>query len=241
METHDLANGGQVKKYHVALMINTGTSAAPVWTQIKKTTDNTITMNATTKDLDFIVDESPTTVLDQYKPSMNTPLTMFKGEEDYNYVFDKFYKQAVGNDAVTDILIVFLQEKDGTAYKAWKSKCVLVFDSMSPTEGTITPNINFNGTTDKGTVTITNGNPVFTSTAETEFTLTVNVKHSSAAVAGATVMVGGTTKTTDASGNADFVVKDGEMYTVGATDGTHEAADVFTAAKATTSIELTLV
>ena len=241
MKAYDLANGGQVKKYHVGVLINTGTSESPVWTQIKKTTDNTVTMNAVTRDLDFITDESPTTVLDQYKISMSTPLTMFKGEDDYNYIFGKLYNQATGNEAVTDILIVFLQEKNGNVYKAWKSKCVLVFDSMSPTESTITPAIKFNGTTEKGTVVITNGNPIFTSDTETEFNITINVKYSSENVTGADVMLGGVTKKTDSSGNATFIVKDDVLYTVGATDGTHEASEVFTADSATTSIDLTLV
>lgn len=237
----DLQNGDIVKKYHIALYLNKGTSAVPVWFRIKKSTDNTITMNAETTDRDFIADESPTTVIERYKPSLSEPITMFKGEEDYEFTFDKFYKQAVGKEANTECLIVFLNAKTGTAYKAWKTDCVLVFDNMTPTESTITVGINFNGTTDKGTVTSNNGQPVFSSDTETGFTYTVTVtSDGETAVSGATVQIGGVEKTTGTDGKAEFTLIDGNTYTLGATDGTDSYAEVFEADDSTTSKTVTL-
>ena len=160
----DLADGGFVKKYHVALFLQTGTTSTPVWTRIKKSTDNTITMNAETKDFDFIADEAPTTMLDRYKPSLSQPLTMIKGEDDYEYFFDKFFAQATGADAETEICIVFFNAETATAgtYQAWKAPCLMVFDNMNPVEGTITANINFNAGTTLGTATVDNGELEFT-------------------------------------------------------------------------------
>lgn len=236
-----LATGTLIKKYHVALFINTGTSDVPVWTRIQKSTDNTITMNAVTQDFDFIVDESPTTILDQYKPSLSQPITMYKGNDDYDYFFDHFFSLKTGDDAVTDVLIVFYAEDVSNAYKAWKANCVMVMDNMNPVESTITANINFNGTVDTGTAVVTSGVPVYTSDDETEYVLTVNVKLSSANVEGASVMINGVTKTTDSSGNATFTLIDGTTYTIGATNGTNEIADVFVGASATTTMDLVLV
>ena len=236
-----LATGTMVKKYHVALFINTGTTAVPVWTRIQKSTDNTIAMNAETKDFDYIVDESPTTEVDRYKPSLSQPLTMYKGNTDYEFFFNKFFAQSTGDDAHSDILIVFYAADVASAFKAWKSSCVLVLDNMNPVESTITANINFNGTTDKGTAVVTAGVPVFTSTAETEFQMTVNVKLVAANVEGATVDIGGVRKLTDSSGNAVFTLIDGQTYVVGAWDATHEISDKFVAAVATTTMNLVIV
>ena len=45
-----LTDGAMIKKYHVALFINTGTPLVPVWKRIEKSTDNTLTMNGETKE-----------------------------------------------------------------------------------------------------------------------------------------------------------------------------------------------
>lgn len=232
--------GTMVKKYHVALFINTGTPTVPVWKRIKKSTDNTITMNAETQTFDYIADESPSMEIDRYSPSLSQPVTMYKGEDDFEFFFDKFFNQAVGADAHAEVLIVFYSHAVATSYKAWKSSCVLVLDNMNPVESTITANVNFNGTTEKGTAAVTAGVPVFTGDTTAEFVLTVNVKYSAANVAGATVQVGGVTKLTDSSGNATFTILDGETYTVGATDGTHEAAEVFVADDQVVTMNLVL-
>ena len=238
----NLADGGIVKKYHVALFLNKGTPESPDWFRIKKSTDNTITMNATTNDYDFIADEIPTTILEHYDPSLSQPLTMVKGQPDYEYFFSKFFAQDTGNDAVTEILIVFFNElTSGTSYKAWKSECSLVFDNMNPVESTITANINFSGTTAKGTATVTNGVPVFAAAEETWFAYTVTVNYSAAPVEGATVILGGTTKVTGADGKAVFTIKDGATYVLGAYDGDgHDYSEVFEAASATTSKSITV-
>ena len=64
--------GTMIKKYHVALFLNGGTTTGPEWKQIKKSTDNTITMNAETQTFDYITDESPTTEINRYAPSLSS-------------------------------------------------------------------------------------------------------------------------------------------------------------------------
>lgn len=236
-----LADGTMIKKHHVALFLNTGTSASPVWKQIKKSTDNTITMNPETMTFDYIVDESPTDEVDRYKPSLSQPITMYKGENDYEYLFNKFFEQDTGTDAHSQILIVFYGHSVATSYKAWKSDCILVIDNMNPVESTITANINFNGTTDKGTAAVTAGVPVFIGDTTTEFVMTFTVQVGGDDVVGATVQCGGVTKLTNADGEASFTLLDGETYTVGATNGTKNAAAVFEADIKNPSMTLTLV
>ena len=236
-----LAAGTMIKKFHVALFLNTGTDVSPVWKQIKKSTDNTISMNPETQTFDYIVDESPTTEIDRYAPSLSQPLTMYKGEADYEFIFGKFFDQASGADAHSQILIVFYGADVSSEYKAWKCDCVLAMDNMNPVESTITVNITFNGTTDKGTAAVTAGVPVFTSTAQTEFVMTFTATVSAVAEEGATIQCGGVTKLTDANGEASFTLIDGETYTVGVTNGTEEKSDIFVADSEVDTMTLAMV
>lgn len=233
--------GTMIKKYHVALFLNGGTTSVPVWKQIKKSTDNTITMNAETQTFDYITDESPTTEINRYAPSLSQPVTMYKGEEDYEFVFDKFFDQAVGADAHSEILIVFYGADVTSSYKAWKASCILQIDNMNPVESTITATITFNGTTDKGTAAVTDGVPVFTGTSSTEFAYTVTATtDGSTPIEGATVVIGGVEKTTDADGEAVFNLIDGETYVIGAYKAALEDSAIETVDADTPAITLTL-
>ena len=233
--------GTMIKKYHVALFLNGGTPTEPEWKQIKKSTDNTITMNAETQTFDYITDESPTTEINRYAPSLSQPITMYKGEPDYEFVFDKFFNQAVGAAAHSDILIVFYGADDSSAYKAWKASCILQIDNMNPVESTITATITFNGTTDKGTVVVTDGVPEFTSSAVTEFAYTVTaISDGEDPIKGATVVIGGVEKTTDEEGKAVFYLINGKTYFIGAYKGTLEDSAVATVNSGSPTITLTL-
>ena len=234
--------GTMIKKYHVALFLNGGTETVPEWKQIKKSTDNTITMNAETQTFDYITDESPTTEINRYAPSLSQPVTMYKGEPDYEFVFDKFFNQAVGAAAHSEILIVFYGADFASAYKAWKASCILQIDNMNPVESTITATITFNGTTDKGTAVVTDGVPVFTGTTVTEFAYTVTATtDGSTPIEGATVVIGGVEKTTDSSGEAVFNLLNGETYVIGAYKGSLKDSAVKTVDSNTPAITLTLV
>lgn len=164
MKVNKLEKGEQVKKYHVALLVNSGTKIAAKWVQIEKSTDNTITMNAETEDRDFITDTNSTTILKKYKPSMSEPITLFKGNADYEFFWDKFYKMSAGAAAESEILVVFMNEEpsDGK-YSAWKCDCVCICDNFNPVDSVLTFSINFNGTVKTGTVSISeDGEPTFT-------------------------------------------------------------------------------
>jgi len=231
--------GVMVKKFHQLFFINSGTESVPVWAQIKKATDNAIAMNPETSVRDYIVDESPTTVLERYAPGMSFPITMYKGEADYEYFYDKFYNLKTGADADTQMLFVDYAH-GSSSFNAWLADVVVVIDNMNPVDSTITANITINGTVDQGTATVTAGVPVFTSTTVTEFQQTVNVKLVAANVEGATVDIGGVRKLTDSSGNAVFTLVDGLEYVIGAWDATHEATDMFEADTGTATINLVI-
>lgn len=138
-----------IHKTKVVPFINTGTHASPVWTQIKKSTSFTLSMNPQTKTFDFISSENPQNEIDSYQPSLAQELTMFKGEPDYEAIFEMLYTRATGGDAHRDALIVFYKETaeylpDGaedteTVYKAWKIDALVTINQMD----TVNENIGF--------------------------------------------------------------------------------------------------
>lgn len=214
---------GIVKKHLIALYLNAGTPGTPDWFRIKKSTALDLALNPETKEYDYIVDESPTTELDKYKPSINQALTMYKGEPDYEYVFNKFYNLAAGEDAKTEALIVYMQESAGAStYKAWKTDAIISINDMNAVDSTITFDIMFGGTTKKGTATVTDGVPTFSETGgPSEINLTVTVEDSgSDPVEGATVTINGVSKDTDASGEAVFTVLNNAAFAVAAKKNT---------------------
>lgn len=156
-----------VKKWKIAPFINKGTALSPEWVRIKKSTAFDLTLNGETSQYDYISDESPTTELLRYAPSLSQALTMYKGEEDYNLVFDLFYELKTGSEAHKEILIAFFMESeegsdDKTYYKAWKSDAVLVVSDLNSVDSTISFDINFGGTISRGYVTLDSSNkPTF--------------------------------------------------------------------------------
>lgn len=164
-----LEAGGELKKYHVALFVTEAGAGAPTWTQVCKSTDNTITLNAQTAERDFIVDHAPTTIIERYSPSLSEPLTLVKGESDYDFFWKKFYELPVGTKAKGKMLIVFYndEEKAGgkSKFKSWLCNVLFTFDNLNPVDGTLTVNTNINGTITKGTCEVAGNVPTFTAAA----------------------------------------------------------------------------
>ena len=210
-----VSDGTMLKKHHVGLWLNDGTYETPKWVRIKKSTENTITMNAETREVDYIVDENPTTILDKYKPSLSQPIVMYKGEPDFEFVFDKFFNQSVGADAEGEVLIVFYGADGGEGRaKAWRSKCVFTIDNLNPVDSTITVGIDFAGTTEKVEVDTDLNIYELGSKDETVDQIIKVVNGEAEEVEGATVEIDGVKKTTDAEGKATFKLISGKTYAV---------------------------
>lgn len=159
--------GDLVKKTKVVPFINTGTSENPAWTQIKKSTSFTLSMNPQTKTFDFISSETPQNEIDSYQPSLAQSLTMFKGEPDYDAIFDMLFHRATGADAHRDALIVFYKESCATEeeppktyYKAWKIDALVTINQMDTVNENIDFDLALNEITD-GAVTVSNSVPAW--------------------------------------------------------------------------------
>lgn len=164
--------GDLVKKTKIVPFINTGTKSSPKWTQIKKSTTFTLAMNPQTKTFDFISSETPQNEIDSYQPSLAQSLTMFKGEPDYEAIFDMLYNRVTGEEAHRDALIVFYKEKAEytssgesdpvTVYKAWKIDALVTINQLD----SVNENIDFDlalNEIENGAVEMSAlGEPVFT-------------------------------------------------------------------------------
>lgn len=210
-----LVNGDMIKKHNVALFVRN--NDAVEWVQIKKSTDNTITPNAETREFDFIVDEAPTTVVEKLKHTLSQPITMFKGEKDFDFFYNRFLNQATGAQATGEILIAFNQI-GSDAIDGWFSKATFIIDNFNPVESVITVNIELSGSTQIGTVAIGDGNPVFTGNETKQKAIKFEVldgENANAPISGALVSIGGVEKTTDANGlTGAYILEDNKEYSV---------------------------
>lgn len=153
-----------VKKHQIGLFIDTGNdTTSPKFRRIKKSTELTISMNPETQTFDYIADESPTTELNKYAPSIDQPLTMYEGEDDFKMLFERFFKMHVGTEAHARVMIVFMFAGDTTnGYLAWESDSILQISEMNAVDSTLTMNVTFGGTVRKGVATVLDGIPTFT-------------------------------------------------------------------------------
>ena len=163
-----------VKKHQIAPFLNKAVGSdglvnktSPDWMRICMSTAFDLNMNPETEDRDYICDENPTTELENYKPSFNTPLVMHKNEPDYEFIFGKFFNQDVGDKAKSELLLVFFQEPVDSAdtpthFKAWRVDCTIILNDLNSVDSTLSFDTNFAGTVKKGYVTISEGVPTFT-------------------------------------------------------------------------------
>lgn len=149
-----------VKKFKVGLFIYDDVNKGYV--RIEKSTAFDLALNPTVNTRDYIVDQHPTNEVDGYAPTLNQAITMYKGNPDYEVLFPLAYNMATGDKAKKDVLVVFMNEpltiegEEGESiqgFKAWKTNATLSFTNINTVESTLTVDINFGGTIEKGYAT----------------------------------------------------------------------------------------
>lgn len=153
-----MATGTVVKKYMIGLFLNVESA----YKRIKKSTELELAVEANTEEQDFIADKTPTEILQNYTVSLAQDLTMIKGEEDFEYIYEQFYNAIPDNTEVkTKCMIAFMFDGDKTAgYKAWETDCNILFEGMNGVDSKINFTINF-GDIRKGTAKVSDGTITF--------------------------------------------------------------------------------
>lgn len=156
----------KVKRSQFATFLNTG-GASEVWSRFGKgVTSQSIAYNPTVNSEQYIDEDSATSSVDAYAPTINTPQTAYAGDPVFEYVDNLRKTRAIGDDAVTDILLVYVYDKSAEgAYTAEKQKVSISVTDFGGDAGSslsITYDLGFIGDPVGGTAAITGGNVTFT-------------------------------------------------------------------------------
>jgi len=170
-----------VKKHKIGLFLKNGET----FSRIKKSTTLTLSMNPAEQEYDYIADESPTTELEDYKPSIDQDLAMYTGEPDYEMLWPYFYEMKTGSDAHTQCMIVFMHRPvdasgeditldDTTStvagYRAWLTDSVVSIQDLNAVDKKLNFKVIFGGGVKKGFATMVNDVPTFKDTMTSALT-----------------------------------------------------------------------
>lgn len=114
----------------------------------------------------YIVNDNATLTLDSYQIAFDGEMKCAKGDAVFDYIDDLRYNVAVGDDAVSEVVLVDTwNTKTKGSYRAEKFNCTISINSYGGDGGqtpTISFNIGINGDPIKGTATISAGTCTFT-------------------------------------------------------------------------------
>lgn len=156
----------KIKRSELAHFINTTPKTqTPTWSRFGKgVTSQSVAMNPTVNSEQYVDEDSATSSLDAYAPTINTPQTAFKGEPVFDYVIGLYRERAIGADAETEILEVHLFEGDNTSgYFAQKQKVTVSITDFGGDAGSspvLTYDLNYIGDPVVGTVKVASGGTV---------------------------------------------------------------------------------
>ncbi len=118
----------------------------------------------------YIVNDNATTTLDSYQLAFNGEMKCAKGDAVFDYIDSLRYGLAVGDDAVSEIVLVDTWKNQSTGqYVAQKFACTVSVNSYGGDGGqtpTISFNIAINGDPTPGTATISAGTCTFTAVSQ---------------------------------------------------------------------------
>ena len=121
-----------VKRSEFATYINTGTIATPVWDLLGDgITAASINYNPQTSEETYIHEDTGTTQVESYKPTMPIEAICKDGDDAWEYLDTMRKARAVLDDAVTEIVNVWLYETPTAgAYPAEKQGVSIQFDEF---------------------------------------------------------------------------------------------------------------
>ncbi len=157
----------KLKRTQFATFLNTG-GKSEVWSRFGKgVTSQSVAYNPTVNTEQYIDEDNATSSLDAYAPTINTPHTAYKGDPIFEYVDRLRRARAIGDDAIGEILMVYIYDKDETtgAYGAERQKVSISITDFGGDAGSplsITYDLGFVGDPVQGTVTINDGVVAFT-------------------------------------------------------------------------------
>ena len=160
----------KIKRSEFAAFLNTSPSSTATYARMGKgITGQTVAYNPTVNTEQYINEDSATSSVDAYAPSINTPQTCYKGDAVFDFVDGLRKSRAIGSAAETDVVLVYIYDSTtgsgATSYAAEKCKCCISIEEFGGDAGnplSITYTVNLNGDPIIGTATISEGTIAFT-------------------------------------------------------------------------------
>lgn len=128
---------GKIKRSKLAILLNTGTEATPIWSLIGDgVTEQTIAYNPQTSDETYVHQDSGTTDVESYKPNIPTPMTAIQGDPVFEFVDGIRRGRKVLAEARSEVLLVYLYDTavEG-AYPAERNACSIQVDDFGGAGG----------------------------------------------------------------------------------------------------------
>lgn len=156
-----------VKRSQFAAYLNTGTAQTPAWSRIGDgVTSAKVDYNPQTSEEVFIHQDSGTTEVESYKPTMPLEMKCMAGDPAWDALDDLRQARAVLGAAQKEILLVYLYETPvSDAYPAERQSVSVQVDDFGGDGGTanmLNVTLNFRGDPVRGTFNPTTG--TFTAT-----------------------------------------------------------------------------
>lgn len=127
----------KIRRSRFAVFLNTAPAAAePNWALIGDgVSEMSVTYNPQTSEEVYINQDSGTTDVESYKPTIATPMTAIKGDEVFDFVDGLRQKRAVLTDCVTECLLVYMYCAAEGGYAAEKNACAVQIDDFGGAGG----------------------------------------------------------------------------------------------------------
>ena len=129
---------GKIPRSRLRTFLNTGTRTTPVWSLCGDgITDQTISYNPQTEEEQYIHQDTGSTDIVAYRPTIATPMTAFKGDPVFEYVDDIRINRKVLSEASSEVCIVYMykSDSDGTSYVAERNDCSIQVDDFGGPAG----------------------------------------------------------------------------------------------------------
>lgn len=156
----------KVKRSQFATFLNTG-GTTEAWSRFGKgVTSQSVAYNPTVNSEQYIDEDNATSSVDAYAPTINTPQTAYVGDAVFEYVDGLRRSRAIGDEAVTEILLVYIYDKDEDgSYAAERQRVSISITDFGGDAGSplsITYDLGFIGDPVLGKVSVTDGSVTFT-------------------------------------------------------------------------------
>ena len=135
------------------------TFATSSWKRIDYSTIFELTMGEQEEDMDYICYPNAVTEINSNKPELPQEIACYQGNPIYDFLFEEFFNMPTGADVKVPFLMCF----GGDDKKAWRCIATITSKVLNTVDGKITFSIKMGGDIEKGTYTISEGTPTFTS------------------------------------------------------------------------------